>query len=520
MQKKIIIIILNLIITLNLLADLHIKNKHVVPKTLNIETVYFDKTPYFSAHKIAEIYKIRIYNKKSTGKYVFYFQNVQIKITSNSSYLMVGTKIKHMASPAVQVGNEIYVPVYSFLNILKDNVYSGLKYSLVNDDVKNIFAIKEKIKPIQIQPNKTIDDQRVRIFDIDYDERKNGLSIIISTNGRFSESDISFFFKDDKWFYLTIYGCSADSLKFSKNNPTKSLYRVETISKENSVQISMRLKQKFSSADPHYNPETKQIVIPLFLPLNEEMKKEIADKIAKAKKAWTIDTIVLDAGHGGKDSGAPGHWRYKHEKDLALDVVLRLGKLIEKKTDINVVYTRKTDIFIPLWKRTKIANECNGKLFISFHINAAKNKKANGFEIYLLRTGRSADAIRVAEAENSVIQLEAPDDKEKYKGYNNITNILANLVHSTNMYDSESFAEILSKNVSQKVPQKNRGVKQSGFFVLVGASMPKLLLELGYNTNRQDAKKLNNSRHRQLIAETIFNSIVEFKIQSDKSIKN
>jgi N-acetylmuramoyl-L-alanine amidase len=265
----------------------------------------------------------------------------------------------------------------------------------------------------------------------------------------------------------------------------------------------------------HYDLRNHDILLSLFLPLNRDIKR----KIEEAKTAWIIDTIVLDPGHGGKDPGTPGRWGYMHEKDIVLDVALRVGRLLEKRNDIKVVYTRKTDEFIPLWKRAEIANKSGGKLFLSLHVNATpKISNAEGLEFYLLRPGRSEEAIKVAEAENSVIHLEDEADKLKYQGYDDITNILANMVHSTNMRDSETLASILSRNFTEIVTQKNRGVKQAGLYVLVGADMPKLLCELGYNTNKNEARKLNSSRHRQKMAEAIYKSILEFKEVSDKTI--
>ncbi|MFP4546644.1 MAG: N-acetylmuramoyl-L-alanine amidase [Fidelibacterota bacterium] len=481
-------------------------------KEINIKTVYFGETAYYSANRLAEEYNIRIYNRKATGKFVFYFPKNKVKVTANSSFIMVDQNIIHMISPAIQAGQEIFVPVHSFNDVLKKYIYSDLTYTFVEDDHPLIFAVPGE-KPEQEVA--AAEPGEVYIKDIDFEEKKNGTVIILKTNGTFSSQDYSYFFKDNSYYYFTIYKCKGNEKRFSEQNPTSSIAYTRLISNQNSTQIIFKLNEDFNSSDVHFDPKTREFTISLFLPLNEEIK----EKIANAKKTWIVDTIVLDPGHGGKDPGTPGRWNFMHEKDIVLDVVLRLGRLLEKETDLNVVYTRKTDTFVPLWKRTQIANQSNGKLFISFHVNAAGSKYARGFETYLLRPGRSRDAIKVAEAENAVIKMESQEDKEKYADYDNISNIIANMVHSTNMKDSENFAEILSNNFAQKVKQKNRGVKQAGFYVLVGASMPKVLVELGYNTNWSEAKQLNSRRYRQLIAETIFDSILEFKIKSDNSME-
>lgn len=513
MVKKIIITFLLLMFT-TAFADLQMQIGN--NKSISIQTVYFGETPYYSANYLAKAYNIRIYNRKATGKFVFYFPKKKVKVTANSSFVMIDQKMVHMISPAIQAGEDIYVPVHSFNNILYKYVYPNLQYTLVNDDEKLIFAVpRGKAKDEKELVTYQVPDGETVITKINYQENVNGIAIIFSTNGNFDETDFSRFFNDNNDFYFTVFGCKADSNRYAKKNPSKSVKSTKVIASDKSTQFIFNLKKEFNSSDVHYNPKTKQIILSLFLPMNEEIK----EKIANAKATWKIDTIVLDAGHGGKDPGTVGRWGNMHEKDIVLDVVLRLGRLLEKQKGINVVYTRKTDTFPPLWKRTKIANDSDGKLFLSIHVNAASTKKAHGIETYLLRPGKEKESIELAKAENAVIQMESAEDQKKYENYDNISNIVANLVSSTYMKDSEDFAEILSNNFSKNVDQRNRGVKQAGFYVLVGASMPKVLIELGYNTNWTEAKKLNTRRHRQLLAETIFNSIMEFKIKSDNTIQ-
>ena len=141
--------------------------------------------------------------------------------------------------------------------------------------------------------------------------------------------------------------------------------------------------------------------------------------IKKIRKKWMLDTIVIDPGHGGKDPGTLGQKGTK-EKDIVLDIALRLCNIIEKEMGVKVIYTRKPDVFIPLWKRTKIANESGGKVFISIHANSTTNNNVSGFETFLLRPGKTDDAIDVAQRENSVINLEDSDYSYKDLSYENL----------------------------------------------------------------------------------------------------
>ena len=226
------------------------------------------------------------------------------------------------------------------------------------------------------------------------------------------------------------------------------------------------------------------------------------------REKWLIDTIVIDPGHGGKDPGAIGINKLK-EKSVNLDIAKRLGKLLETKLNVNVVYTRKTDKFVPLWERTKIANSSGGKLFISIHANSNKSSSTRGFETYLLRSGKIDAAIEVAERENAVIEME--NQQHNYSDFDDASYILASINQNSFMKESEKLAELIQKHMQDNIDSRNRGVKQAGFHVLVGASMPNVLIETGFLSNKKEANQLNKSYYRSKIAESIFDAIVEFK---------
>ena len=498
----------------------HIILSHRMIKAPDVEVkvAYLSETPYMSLNDLARAYKIRTYYRKESFKIVLYFSNMQIKASAGSSFLMFGSQMRHLSDVAIHADNEVFVPVFPFINLFEEMISPGLNFSIIEASTKYVFKDPFTGEIIPESATKGVSlrlkGEKINLTEIQYEEKENGLAVEIATTQPFKDSDFASFFRGGNWFYLTIYGGKCDSVTLSAIDPTTSVRKVEAISRANSVQISFQLNRKFTSSDVHYDNRTGKILLSLFFPLNKDIKKKIED----AKTAWIIDTVVLDPGHGGKDPGTPRRWGSMHEKDIVLDIALRLGKLLEDRTDLKVVYTRKTDIFIPLWKRTEIANKSGGKLFLSIHVNAHKSKSANGIEFYLLRPGKSEDAIKVAERENSVIQLEGSEDKLKYHGYDDISNILANMVYSVNLKDSEKLAEIMSKNVSVMVPQKNRGVRQAAFYVLVGASMPNVFCELGYITNKAEARKLNSKRHRQLIAEALYKSVIGFKGISDQSV--
>ena len=233
--------------------------------------------------------------------------------------------------------------------------------------------------------------------------------------------------------------------------------------------------------------------------------------LIKEKKKWQFDTIIIDPGHGGKDPGSVGYKGTK-EKDIVLDVSKRLARKIQKNLRVKTILTRDEDVFIRLQDRTKFANTNEGDLFISIHVNSNESKKPYGFETYLLKPGRNQEAINVALRENSVIELEG----NKFEQLTDEQLIQATIAQSGFVQYSEKFAALVQEEIDKRVQSRNRGVKQAGFYVLMGASMPNVLIELGYISNPNEEKKLNSSSYRDMLATSIYYAILEYqKILND-----
>jgi N-acetylmuramoyl-L-alanine amidase len=233
---------------------------------------------------------------------------------------------------------------------------------------------------------------------------------------------------------------------------------------------------------------------------------------SKPKKTHPkLNVIVLDAGHGGKDPGAIGTKGYK-EKQATLAIVLTLGELIEKELpDVKVVYTRKSDKFIELYRRGEIANEHKGKLFISIHCNSTPEKptKAGGTATYILRPGKTDAAIKVAARENAVIEYEK--NKKRYDALSDIDFILTSMSRSQDVKFSEKFAGLVQKELKKSVGFRNNGVEQAGFFVLVGASMPNVLIETAYISNLKEEAYLKSADGQTKYAKGILEAIKKYK---------
>jgi N-acetylmuramoyl-L-alanine amidase len=310
-----------------------------------------------------------------------------------------------------------------------------------------------------------------------------------------------------------------------------------------SVQLTFKISPDIVQADPIVDQKTNNLLLALHSRAAMEKAKaesekaekerlrlaEMQDKLQEARKRASLDVIVIDAGHGGKDPGTIGVAGTR-EKDVTLGVALKLGKFIEQGlTNVKVIYTRKTDVFVELGERAKIANRENGKLFISIHCNSTERKpsSANGFEIYIIRPGKTETekAIRsaenstdVAERENKVIEYEE-DFRARYQEVTNEESfILMTMRQSAFVRHSEDFAQVASDTMASLLKIQNSGVRQAGFYVLVYASMPNVLVETGYLSNRAEERVLRSADGQKKIAEALFKAIVGFKDAYEKAV--
>jgi len=244
------------------------------------------------------------------------------------------------------------------------------------------------------------------------------------------------------------------------------------------------------------------LVLLLSTPLDAQEKKAI------------ISTIVLDAGHGGKDPGNLGTRRYKTtEKDIALDVTLLVGKYLNEAFPyINVLYTRKDDSYPELIERTQFANANNADLFISIHCNANDDRRAHGSDTWVMGPHKNSANLKVAQKENASILLE--DNYElKYGDFNpNSPESYLALTLRQNAHLNESL--LLAKNVQDefrtRVGRVDRGVKQSGFYVISFTTMPSILIEMGFLTNPEEEDFLNTKQGKEYMASAIYRAIKKY----------
>ena len=228
-----------------------------------------------------------------------------------------------------------------------------------------------------------------------------------------------------------------------------------------------------------------------------------------------LNTIVIDPGHGGKDSGTMGTKRYKkYEKHIALAVSLKLGEYISNEfPDINVIYTRKTDIFLELNQRTELANNSSADLFISIHCDGFTNSSPSGASVFVMGMSKLKANMDVAMRENSAIYME-DNYQQKYEGFDPKSQesyIVFSLMQNTFLNQSLKIAEEVEKEFSTRANRKSRGVKQAPFYVISRTNMPSILIECGFLTNPKEEDYLHSEIGQDYIASAIFRAFRTYK---------
>ncbi len=461
-------------------------------KKVFVESIKLGRTTYISAKDLAEALAARIYENVDRGKMVIYFGGHRIKISANCGFVLVDDKAYQMPAHPVQNKGDIYLPMRMFLEVFNRHAAPGVAY----DELRNVIVVEILT---------------YNITGIKIEEKSNGTLIRIQTTRQFDEGQMTAWSAQNGWFYLTVVGGVGDSVSIQKTQPVGIVLEAQMDQTGRTAQLAFRLRSNIESHDLHQNTGPDEILLTLRSPLilSEE-------KMRRSRDYWYIDTIVLDAGHGGKDGGTTGKYGLQ-EKFITLDITKRLGRLLEKHTNVQIIYTRDEDVFVPLWKRTKSANESNGKLFVSIHANAHKSRRIKGFETYILSPGKTGEAAAVAERENAAIKLEEEESRYEHLMEDNF--IIASLMQNAFMKESEELANIVQTQLRKSIPSPDRGIKQAGFYVLVGASMPNILVEVGYLSNPQEEKQLRKPGYRQSIAEAIYRGIRKFKDKSERLLQ-
>jgi N-acetylmuramoyl-L-alanine amidase len=488
---------------------------------ISVSSYVEDGLTYISLDDLSTALGIRTYWNDQTKKLELRLKNYRVKFTADNPFVgITGLTTNEVSVQQLPVSvtlreNRLYAPIAFFLPLFND----------VSERQLTLFKTPE-VAHVEPPHPARLDSTEASPFDIthlSFEPKLNGYLVRIGALRHFDEFES--WQKPDGWLYVTIANAKADLERINATQSMGIFSKILAIQYPTSVQLTFKLTKNIASSEIVSDPSSNDILLSLRFPTAEDSlaaeseRQELLSTLEGARKRWKLDVIVIDAGHGGRDPGAIGVSRVR-EKDVTLGIALKLGKLIQKNLKgVKVVYTRKTDTFVELYRRGQIANEAGGKLFISIHCNSMRRKPhaMNGFEIYLLRPGRTEKAVRIAERENAVIKLEKGYEK-RYQELTEENFILVTMAQSAHMKYSEQFAEILEQEMGNHLSIADDGVKQAGFLVLVGASMPNVLVEAGYLSNRKEEKYLKSKAGQENIAKAIYLAVKKYKTEYEKAL--
>ncbi len=511
MKLKVLFIFLSACVFLN--AQNFRRLSVITPSGTKYVQVYDrEGTMYYAVKSLADALSVNYSYSPSAEKIILDFPDCMLYFSSKNPFIILkdkGTKqvkVFQLPTSTYFYRDHLFVPLRYSLEILK--LASGWEMSYLSPD-------KLEVKTGAIAGNTVVNNQPDRtggygITGLTMDEKANGTLVTLESNKRIPSYHSSF---KNGVLTLIFRDVNANVNSIDKSSGEGLVKWIKAENRGPDTEIKFGLNKQYTTSEVINTDNSNDLLIALH---NKIFENNVFKKKEKAK--WEFNVIVIDPGHGGKDSGTIGIDGIK-EKNVNLGIALKLGKEIaEKMPDIKVVYTRKTDKFVELYKRGQIANEANGNLFISIHCNATPRKPSGveGAEVYLLRPGRTKEAISIAERENSVISYE--DNPQRYQKLTDENFILVSMAQSAYMRYSEKFADLVNREFGKYTNIDPRGVKQAGFYVLVGASMPSVLVETGFLSNRRDALYLNSAKGQQDVANAIFEAIKKFRAIYEKNI--
>ncbi len=488
-------VILNLLIIFNITIAQELSvvyaNDHYSSDV--VQTIYNKNIRFISAKDFANIFNARTYFNDQNKKIVVYLDDKIIKITAFNPFILIDQKVYQLPVQTEFINGEIYIPLNYFIEIINSVAPNRISFNQRNDRLEVSTPKSSNINIIAI------------------DEKVNGTLITITTSKDFSESNLSLR-AGHNWVYVDIYGGKVDSaaLYTEYNNGLIAEVVPSQVSNELS-QIGFRLRTEAIEKQLILQ-NSRQILVSL--KTKKDLSKDITKNLENERRRWLIDRIIIDPGHGGKDPGAIGKYGTK-EKDVVLEIAFYLKDILEEELGVEVLMTRDDDRFLELSQRTEFANRNQAKLFISIHANSNRNRRIHGVSTYFLGPENTEDARDVANLENSVINLE---NESRYADLSQERYILSAIAQNIYNKESQDLADLVQREISRECNLRDLGVRQAGFYVLWGASMPNILIETGFISNPDEERLLKNKSFQKKQAQAIFRSIKDFKVRYESQL--
>ena len=456
----------------------------------NIKTIVFkNNIRFISINDFANLFSARTYFNEQNKKTTINLGEKVIKVTASNPFFQIDDRIYQLPLETEYRDYEIYIPMSYFLKIVEQEFLDKIIYNKKTDILEIVNLIYGNV---------------TNVNSIKMEEKANGTLIKIATTKNFNISDLSLRARH-RWLYLDLYGGKVDSSDLYTEFERGVISRIVPSQLSNELaQISFRLRDDIVEKHIYL---TNPLEILLSIKTKKDISKEITHILESEKEKWHIDKIVIDPGHGGRDPGAIGSHK-NYEKNIVLSVAKLLKEIIENRSNIQTLMTRENDRFVELKKRTEFANENQAKLFISIHANSNNSRRVRGVSTYFLGPEKTEKAREVAMLENSAIKYESGSKYADLSGENFILSAMAQNVYNL---ESQDLAAMTQQEIIKQTGLRDAGVLQAGFHVLLGASMPNILVEIGFISNPNEEKLLKQKSFQKKIALGIFNSIKKFK---------
>lgn len=433
--------------------------------------------------------------KKKGSKVIF---------VQNNNFYSVNGVVFHSPVAPHRLGSTLYLPLsvvfYGMRPFFKDMIQLSTIEKTSEETVEKPDGVPSKYSIISATSEK----------------KQNGtlLAIVLRDSLPF---DCTYFYPN---LTINFFGGTVDTNGIRQISRIGLVDSIFTLQYKQSAQISLILNREIEEPVIDYVEDSKTLLIALrqkkIKPVLQKKTESISESIDRIKNidVENVKTIVLDPGHGGKDPGAIGISGVL-EKDVVLSIVLKVREMLKKQVKLKILLTRDRDEFIPLSERTKFANDKKADLFISVHADAVpgnvkRKVSTRGYKIYFLSQAKNDEDKLVAMRENAVIQLE-----EKPQNYGSLQNVLIDLAGNEFLRESQDLCILMDQkfqnSLDKKISKLHLGVGQANFWVLNGAYMPSILIEIGFLSNPAEEKLLSDKKFQVQMAEAIYNAIIRFK---------
>lgn len=452
-----------------------------------------EQVDYVSASDIFGALQARSRLDENTSYFTATLSGHAIEFTKGNTFCTVDDHPYNLVQPPFFHVDDLYLPVTPISYLLSD----VLERVIIYDKKRGALVASGR---------------GYNIVGASLQEKVNGdlLEIMLTR-----KLDFEVFISEGNWINITIPGGLVDAREFNFDRKSEKIITTRSFQFDNTAQVSIQMRQNIARFHTNYASDPHRIQISLE---NSSFLDAVSDTgtILRHDNFNPIDIVIIDAGHGGEHDGAVGRNGLR-EKDVTLDIALRLEKLLRDYKKIQPVLTRRDDVTVGLEDRARMANDANGDLFISIHANSSEEKNASGSETYFLAAAKS-DAARITELlENSDFDATTPDSPRK--GKEELDFIIMDLLQTEYLGQSQQLAEVVQDEMRKNLNIRSRGINQAGFRVLNHVSMPGILVEVAFISNKIEERLLGQEDFRQTAAESIFAGLLRFVERYDKEAR-